>query len=132
LERNGNASKCCRWRNSPLDYVPGDPKCRDNSPLDLLAGLASSFAGSPILSAGLIEVRDKSVALDGCRLKQGQEPSGLLYSINRGVQDRDVSRYSHEKMHPRTLAEINGLFLTYILIIRIIPLQPVDYQNESG
>ena len=30
-------------------YAPGDPKRRDNRPLDLLAGLASGFAGSPIL-----------------------------------------------------------------------------------
>ena len=37
----------------------------DDAPLDLLAGFASSFAGSPILPPGLIEVGNKSVALDG-------------------------------------------------------------------
>jgi hypothetical protein len=50
----------------------GDLEARDDAPLDLLAGFASSFAGPPILPAGLIEVGNKAVALDGCRLKQVQ------------------------------------------------------------
>jgi hypothetical protein len=53
-------------------HALGDLECRDDTPLDLLVGLSGSFARSPIRPAGLIEVRNKSVALDGCRLKQGQ------------------------------------------------------------
>jgi hypothetical protein len=41
----------------------------ESPPLDLLAGLSGSFARSPILPAGLIEMGHKSIALDGCRLK---------------------------------------------------------------
>ena len=37
----------------------------DDAPLDLLAGFASSFAGSPILPPGLIEVGNEPVTLDG-------------------------------------------------------------------
>ena len=85
-------SRCSHWRNSPLKpnfqsptrknlplakvaieaHALGDLKGRDHAPLDLLAGLASGFAGSPILSSGLIEVGNESVALQGRRLKQGQ------------------------------------------------------------
>ena len=36
---------------------------------DLLAGLPGSFARPPILPPGLIEMRNESVAFDGCRLK---------------------------------------------------------------
>jgi hypothetical protein len=35
----------------------------------LLAGFSGSFAGSPIVSSGLIEVGNKSIVLDGRRLK---------------------------------------------------------------
>jgi hypothetical protein len=51
-------------------HALGDLECRDDTPLDLLAGLSGSFARS--LPPGLIEVRNKSIAFDGCRLKQGQ------------------------------------------------------------
>jgi hypothetical protein len=50
-------------------YALGNPEACDDTPLDLLASLASRFAGSPILPSGLIEMGNKSVALDGCRLK---------------------------------------------------------------
>jgi hypothetical protein len=45
----------------------GDLTRRDDTSLDLFARLASSFTGPPILSPGLIKVRNKSVALDGSR-----------------------------------------------------------------
>jgi hypothetical protein len=51
----------------------GDLECRDDTPLDLLAGLSGSFAR--ILHAGLTEVGNKPIALDGCRLKQCQQLS---------------------------------------------------------
>ena len=38
-------------------------EARDDAPLDLLAGLPGSLAGSPILPSGLIEMRDESVSL---------------------------------------------------------------------
>ena len=50
--------------------------------LDLLSGLHGSFTGPPILPAGLVEVGDKSITLEGRRLKEGQQLfeslSGLL------------------------------------------------------
>ena len=45
---------------------------REDTPLDLLAGLSGSLARSPVFPPGLIEVRNKSVAFDRGRLKQGQ------------------------------------------------------------
>ena len=53
-------------------HALGNLERRDHAPFDLLAGLSGSFAGPPIFPSGLIEVRNKSVALDGCRLKWGQ------------------------------------------------------------
>ena len=50
-------------------HALGNLEARDDAPLDLLAGLSGRFARSPIFPPGLIEVRDKSVALDGRRLK---------------------------------------------------------------
>jgi hypothetical protein len=44
-----------------------DPEARDNTPLDLLAGLPGSFARSTILPPGLIEVetnRSRSTGAD--------------------------------------------------------------------
>ena len=46
-----------------------DPEARDDAPFDLLAGLASRFTATPVFPARLIEVGNKPVALDGCRLK---------------------------------------------------------------
>ena len=50
-------------------HALGDLKRRDDTPLDLLAGLPGCFAGPPVFPPGLIKVRNKSIALDGCRLK---------------------------------------------------------------
>jgi hypothetical protein len=44
-------------------------EARDHALLDLLAGFPGCFAGPPVRPPGLIEVGDKSVTLDGCRLK---------------------------------------------------------------
>ena len=73
-------------------------KPASDTPFDLLAGLPSSFACSSVFPPGLIKAGNKSVALDGCRLKQGQqlfESLSLLYLINEGrsVHYRDISRY---------------------------------------
>jgi hypothetical protein len=46
----------------------GNLKRGDDTPFDFLARLASRFAGSPIFSPG----SNKSVLLDGRRLKEGQ------------------------------------------------------------
>ena len=54
-------------------HALGDPKRRDDAPLNLLAGLAGSFARPPILPARLIEVSNESITLNGERLKQGQQ-----------------------------------------------------------
>ena len=68
-------------------HALGDPECRDDTPFDLLAGLSSSFACPPILSSGLIEVGDKSVAFDGCRFKQGHSLSrAVLASSIRSIR----------------------------------------------
>ena len=44
----------------------GDLEGRDDAAVDLLAGLSGGFARSTIFPAGLIEVSDKSVALERC------------------------------------------------------------------
>ena len=63
-------------------------EARDNASLDLLAGLSGGFARSPVLPSGLIEVRNKSVALDGCRLDCRLETfegfSRLFDLVNQG------------------------------------------------
>jgi hypothetical protein len=43
-------------------HALGNPEGSDDIPLDLLAGLPGSFAGSSAFPSSLIEVRDKSVA----------------------------------------------------------------------
>ena len=45
-------------------HALGGLKCRDDTPLDLLAGLSGSFACSPVLPSRLIEVRNKSFAIE--------------------------------------------------------------------
>jgi hypothetical protein len=64
--------KCSHWRNSPLKpHALGNLECRNDTPPDLLPGLSGSLARSTVFPAGLVRMRNKSVALDGCRLKQG-------------------------------------------------------------
>ena len=79
-------------------HALGDLECRDNAPLDLLAGLSSSFAGPPVLPAGLIEVSNKSVALDWCRLKACRATSEhaliqFLRTARNNVELRLFQRY---------------------------------------
>ena len=63
-----------RYCMAALDGIAlGDLKRRDNTSLDLLAGLSSGFARPPVCPPRLIEVRNETVALDGCRLKEGQQ-----------------------------------------------------------
>ena len=60
----------------------GDLEGRDDASLDLLAGFPGSFARSPVRPPRLIEVGNKSVAFDGCRLKQSL--SGQLDLVDQG------------------------------------------------
>ena len=48
-----------------------DPEARDDIPLDLFPGLPGGFARPPKLPSRLIEMRDKSIVLDGCGVKEG-------------------------------------------------------------
>jgi hypothetical protein len=67
----------------------GDLECRDDAPLDLLAGLSGSFARSPVSPPGLIEVRNKSVALDGVSIVTGPEAfRGFLLPAGSGQSAR--------------------------------------------
>ena len=52
-------------------HVLGDLEAGDDAPFDLLAGLFGGVA-RPTDTPSLIEVRGKSVALDGCLSKLGQ------------------------------------------------------------
>jgi hypothetical protein len=81
-------------------------------PLDLLAGLSGGFARPSVFPSGLIEVGDKSVTLDRCRLKQGQQFfEDLLASSIRSIKiTRFISRniticvhtsvYTHQLSRP--------------------------------
>jgi hypothetical protein len=84
--RSGVGVPIRELRSKPT--VIGGLKRRDDTSLDLLAGLSGGFARSSVFPAGLIEVGNESVAFDGCGLKQGQRffesLSGLLYLINEG------------------------------------------------
>jgi len=69
-----------------------DLKRRDDAPLDLFARLPGSFACSPILSTGLMKVGNKSVALDGCRLKKCKQ---FFERFSRFLYLVDQSRAVH-------------------------------------
>jgi hypothetical protein len=53
-----------------------------------LAGFSEDFARPSVIPPGLRKMRDKLVALDGCRLESGQQlfvsRFGLLFLINGG------------------------------------------------
>jgi hypothetical protein len=69
----------------------GDLECRDDAPVDLLAGLSGSFARSPVSPPGLIEVRNKSVPLDGASIVKGPEAfRGFLLPAGSGQSGRAV------------------------------------------
>jgi hypothetical protein len=71
-------------------HALGDLECRDDAP--------GSFARPTRLPLGLIEVRNKSVALDWCQLKQDHQffegLSRFLYLLNQGraIHYRETSR----------------------------------------
>ena len=80
------------------------------------AGFSGKFAGSSVYPPGLIEVEHKSIALDGGRLKQGQQffegPEPLPSEKRRLSRDENSERSVPsvpEQLTPEQLAEANRI-----------------------
>jgi hypothetical protein len=101
-------------KNSPLKpMLSATLEARNDAPLDLLAGFSCCFARPSVSPPGLIQLGNKSIAFDGCRLKYGQQLfeglSRFLYLLNQGRSVHSIVKY-HDTIYD---SRYNQLYSAY-------------------